>query len=213
MTGKQKTINADDQKTSIETTTSLNDCTPTGTLEEGDGQAISTIRGPNRDDAFALIDHPVKLACVIERSEDASGQYAGESYYPVAKSLQDKLIKHTRLVAFHPCLSQTGEHFILPQKLQLANSQQNSWNISLAEALSTPQGQWLRLWSDRGLQRYEFELVDIESDDKLEYPEFQNDLDRSLSENIIDSLKHPVIQHLLPPQNDNNGWEDFDYEV
>lgn len=214
MTDKKKPNKVDGLITSIETTTSLSDCHPIDGLQEGKGlPEESTIRRPKRDEAFTLVDDPVKLACVVKRNEDNLGQYAGESYHPVTASLQNKVEKGLRLVAFHPCRSQTGENFILPQKLQLANSLDNTWISSLAEALSTLQGQWLKLWSNSGLHRYEFDPVDIESDCDLAYPDFQKDLDMSLSANIIDSLEHPDIQHLMTSQSSHSGWGAFNYDV
>jgi hypothetical protein len=186
----------------------LNECAPLDRLNKN--SAISTpskLRRPGREEAFCRLGDPVTLGCIIEPKKDYLGYFSGEFYYPVVTDLQEKVGTHLRLVAFHPCQSQTGENFIFPQKLKKPDIRSNSWTCSLDEALNTPKEQWLRLWSNPSLKRYEHEAVEINADDEPAYANFKQDLDNALQQNIIRDLEHPVIQRLKEPKSGDSGWE------
>jgi hypothetical protein len=84
----------------------------------------------------------------------------------------------------------------------------NSWNASLAEALSLDHGLWRTIRSDKAAQCYQYEVVPASNETKREYPEFLDDLEQALTPNIITSLDHPVAQRILAEQQSVLGEED-----
>ncbi len=180
---------------------SLANCAPATSPPEAHRPATCPIiRRATQDEDFTTLADPVTLACIVDRQEDSWGNYTGEIYYPVSGTLQGNIGLPVRSVAFHPCITATGTTFIYPQKLDPPRSRVNSWNASLADALSHQPGHWRRIWSDSDAQRYQHDLVSARMEDTPAYPGFRDDLEQVLSPNIINSLDHPVIQRLLCQQ-------------
>jgi hypothetical protein len=160
---------------------------------------------PPRDEPFTRVDEGIALQCIIYRNRDQWGNYTGEEYYPVTADLHSTIPVPMRTVAFHPCISKPGQCYICPQKVDPPGSRSNPWNASLAEALSVPSGQWLKIWSDRDAERYQHELLPPQMEGTLEYPDFAKDLEKALVPNIIDTLNHPVLQRLLDDRAGRNN--------
>ena len=179
----------------------LDSCKPQASLSRADSpSAAPNIRKPGRDEVFTTAAGPTTIAVVIEHKLDFWGNPSGERYYPVTGGLQQQLVSDIRSVAFHPCVSASGQAFIFPQKLDPPQSWVNSWNASLATALTLPPGQWRVVWSDKGAECYQHDLMTAPVEGIPEYSDFQKDLENALSPNIIDCLDHPVIQRLLANQ-------------
>jgi hypothetical protein len=183
---------------SAESSSALDSCRPRNDQAPAKPQSkLDRIRRFQRDEAFTRVGNAVTYAILIHRKVDAQGYYRGEDYHPIPGALQAQLGSLLRSVAFTPCLSQSGEHFILARKVDPPGAPANSWNQSLAEALIEPPGQWMKIWSDSLVQRYQYELVQPQLEGSPEYPDFAQDLEAALSPNIITSLDHPVIQRIL----------------
>jgi hypothetical protein len=184
----------------------LDSCIPVSILEastdQGEGQII---RPAPRDEPFTRTGQTFELVCYVDRKTDAQGYYITEDYHPVLSALQPKVRQPLRLVRFHGCWSNPSKCFIYPQKKDIPGRRPNSWNASLAKALDTPAGQWLKIWSDSLTERYQYELVPPPIEGKPEYPEFQQDLETALKPNIIDRLDHPI---LLKAQQGNDAGDD-----
>jgi hypothetical protein len=174
---------------------SLNNCRP-ATLSAASTDQVEDqiIRPAPRDEPIALTGQIFELVCYVERRTDPQGYYIGEDYYPVHSALQPKVRQPLRLVKFHGCWSNSGKCFICPQKKDIPGRRPNSWNASLAKALDTPAGQWLKIWSDSLTEQYQYELVPPAVEGNPDYPEFQQDLEKALKPNIIDRLDHPILQ-------------------
>ena len=186
-------------------TSRLDSCKPTtGPLPT----SSTIIRKPGRAEVFTTVEEAPIIAVVIDRKLDNWGNSAGEEYYPVTGDVQSQVGSDIRSVAFHPCVSSTGLHFICPQKLDPPHARVNSWNASLATALALPPGQWRTVWSDKQAECYQHDLVTAPVDGIPEYPSFQEDLEKALSPNIINSLVHPVIQQLVCKQSAADDWGD-----
>jgi hypothetical protein len=185
---------------------SLDSCTPASipdaSADQGEDQII---RPAPRDEPITRTGQTFELVCYVERRTDAQGYYIGEDYYPVLSALQPKVRQPLRLVRFHGYCSNSGKCFIYPQKKDIPGRRRNSWNVSLAKALDTPPGQWLKIWSDSLTEQYQFEFVPPAIEGNPDYPEFQQDLEKALKPNIIDRLDHPI---LLKAQQGNDAGDD-----
>lgn len=180
---------------------SLNSCSPKPNFQPSN-PVITTqkIRRARRDEAFTTVGEPRLFSCLIDRKRDNWGNISGEDYYPVISDLQNQVGSSIRSVAFHPCVSSSGETFIYPQKLDPPNMWANPWNASLAEVFSIKQGLWRIVRSDKAAQCYHHEVVILPIGKKPEYPAFQDDLEQALTPNIITSINHPVVQKILAEQ-------------
>jgi hypothetical protein len=186
----------------------LDSCKPTASLlPAGSPPTASIIRKSGRAEVFTTTGMPPIIAVIIDRKLDSWGNSSGEIFHPVTGEIQNQVAAGIRSLAFHPCVSASGQAFIYPQKLDPAHSWANSWNASLATALTLPPGQWRTVWSDKGAECYQHDLVTAPVEGIPEYPHFQADLENALSPNIIDSLEHPVIQQLLGNQSAVNDLE------
>jgi hypothetical protein len=185
---------------------SLSSCIPTTAQQAVISQAVKNIiRRPRRDEPFTTVADPTTIACIVERKLDNWG----EEYYPVIGDLQNQVGAGIRSVAFHPCATASGETFIYPQKIDPPQAWANSWNASLAQALSLPPGQWRTVWSDKEAECYQHDLVAPQMENTPEYPKFQEDLEQALTPNIIDSLDHSVLQRLLGQQGTDSDIEEI----
>jgi len=183
----------------------LNSSTPKNTLDsyrpvaqhlEDETVGLMTIRNPDRHTAFCLTGNSYDVACIINRVQNELSDFGRESIHPVSGRVQAHHKHRLRNIRFHGCVSQTGELFIIQQKLSLPG-RTNPWNDSKAEILTTAAGIWLRMRSDRDKQCYTYEIVDLPAPEALDWPEFEDVLFEALSENLIDSPDHPL---LLPPK-------------
>ncbi len=196
--------------TGQEKTNPLHACSPVSGFQPSSSAAPEhKIRRPRRDEPFTTVAEPVPVACIVDRKSDNWGNPSGEDYYPVIAELQNQVGPGIRSVAFHPCVSASGEGFIYPQKLDPPHAWANSWNASLAQALSLPPGQWRTVWSDKEAECYQHDLVAPQMENTPEYPKFQEDLEQALTPNIIDSLDHPVLQRLLGQQDTDSDNEEI----
>ncbi len=141
-------------------TVSLSSCISTTAQQTVISQAVKNIiRRPRRDEPFTTVADPTTIACIVERKLDNWGNPSGEEYYPVIGDLQNQVGAGIRSVAFHPCATASGETFIYPQKIDPPQAWANSWNASLAQALSLPPDQWRTVWSDKMAECYQHDLV------------------------------------------------------
>jgi hypothetical protein len=207
MIGQKSTNKGDDSQGNTAGASCLDSCVPSTIPDAADTRATRpVIRRFQQDEPFTrVVTEPITIACLIDRKEDNGGFYAGEDYYPVPAQFQNQARRFLRNLAFHACVTAYGEWFILAQKLDLPHSRPNSWNESLAKALGEPVGQWLKVWSDSPAQRYQYELVQPQMEGTPEYPDFAEDLEKSLVPNIIDTLNHPVLQRLLDDRAGRNN--------
>jgi hypothetical protein len=209
MIDQDRTDKGDDIKAVTARASCLASCTPSTSLQPTDSHRTTpVIRRPQQDESFTRIAEPITIACIIERKEDSGGFYAGEDFYPVPKKYQDQMRRFLRNLAFHPCGTATRARIIVPQKLDPPHSRPNTWNESLAKALGEPVGQWLKIWSDSTVQRYQYELVQPQTEGTPEYPDFVEDLEKALAPNIIESLDHPVIQRIFDDRAGRNNSEE-----
>jgi len=148
------------------------------------------------DDLFIPVSAPTILVVVIYRILDDRGWLVSERFYPVLQSIQGLLPFPPLLMAFHPCVAESGETFVFPRKIDPPGLKANSWNQSLDEALQQS-GQWMRVWPDSQTERYHYEHVKGPDGILLEYPDFEADLAASLSANVIDRVDHPIIETIL----------------
>lgn len=193
-----------------ETTSPLHACSPVNGFHPSSSSIPkSKIRRPRRDEPFTTVAEPTQVACIVEQRKDNWGNPAGEEYYPVIGDLQNQVGKGLRTVAFHPCVSASGEGFIYPQKLDPPQAWANSWNASLAQALSLPPGQWRTVWSDKDAECYQHDLVTPPLEGIPEYPGFQEDLEQALTPNVIADLDHIVVQHILGQQDSVTDLEEI----
>tara|TARA_R110000823_G_C15947080_1_gene501119 strand:+ start:1790 stop:2449 length:660 start_codon:yes stop_codon:yes gene_type:complete len=160
------------------------------------GSSTGKIMKAQQDDLFAPVSPPKVLACVIHRVLDDRGWLVAEKYCLVPQHLQGLLPVGPRKLAFHPCVAESGKHFIFPRKIDSLGYKPNSWNQSLDEALQKV-GQWRRIWPDNQAERYHYEFAKGPDGVLLEYPGFEDDLAASLSSNIIDRLDHPILEAIL----------------
>lgn len=173
---------------------SLSACAPVADANQvADRGLPSRIRRPRRNEPFTTVAEPEVIACIVDHKRDNWGNPVSEDYYPVVGELQSHVGTSIRSIAFHPCATASGDKFIYPQKLDPPNTWANSWNASLAQALTLPPGQWRTIWSDKTAQCYEYELVDPPMEGIPKYPDFQADLEQALTSNIVSSLDHPVL--------------------
>lgn len=197
----QSTLAESNQDRSAGQGNSLDSCTPSGQPTASSHDTYqSIIRPAPRDEAFSPTGQTRGLLCYVRRRVDEEGYYKGEEYYPVIAALQHMVKVRLRSVTFHGCILHTGRHFIYPQKLDIPGRRPNSWNASLAEALSQRPGEWLRIWGDDFAQRYQFEIVPPPIDVTEDYMAFDADLVSALEPNVIERLDHPI---LLEAQNAN----------
>jgi hypothetical protein len=190
----------------------LEQCAPNP--EAFEEKVPSQIKRPLRDTAFTLTGQRVEIACIIEPLNDTSGRYAGERFHPVDAAVQHKISIPVRRVAFHGALSQTSENFILAQKLSSAHKPYCTWATSMALALETPAGVFVRLSSDRDNGRYVFETVDLPAPVSLNWPEFNAVLQAELADNIIDSVDAAVLKRLGQSKpRSQNGWDGVQYVI
>lgn len=176
----------------------LDNCKPTASRHQGSPHnPPPLIRRPSADQPFTRLAEPITLACVLDRHRDTEGRVLGEHYCPVTSAMQRQLQIKLREMVFHPCALANGAVFILPQKLDIPGYPANSWNASLAAALSEPFGQWLKIWTDQIVERYQFEHVPAPMSGLPDYRDFKTDLEKALAPNIIDRPNHPVIERIL----------------
>jgi hypothetical protein len=167
---------------------------PTQTVGSTDQSEDQVIRPAPRDEPFTRTGQTFDLVCFVKRKTDAQGYYITDEYYPVLGTLQPKVKLPLRWVTYHGCVLSPSKRFIYPQKKDIPGRRPNSWNASLAKALDTPAGQWLKIWSDSLTEQYQYELVPPAVEGNPDYPEFQQDLEKALKPNIIDRLDHPILQ-------------------
>jgi len=173
-------------------------CAPLTHQRTSDPRTLSkSITRPRRDEPFTTVADPIIVACVVDRKRARFSQQASEEYYPVTRELQQQAGTGLRSVAFHPCVNASGNTFIYPQKLDPPHAWPNTWNASLAQALSLPTGQWRTVWSDKEAECYQHELVEPPMESTPEYPNFREDLEQALTPNIIATIDHPVLQQIL----------------
>lgn len=153
------------------------------------------IRKPGREDVITTTGQKCSINCILDRTYDLAGNFLSETAHPVNKALVQKLKSQLRTITFNACLLNTGEPIIVPQKHDL-DTFKNTWNISLAQAMTTPPGHFFMLKSDPANQRYITDVVE-ESTDLPTYDAFEKDLTQALSSYVINSLEHPVVQKLL----------------
>lgn len=200
-------MNATDNTTNLESQTSeaepqqenaLDSCRPVqGSLSNSVAATTRKLRRSRRDEPFTSVSEPTVIACIVDRKRDNWGNQFGEEYYPVEREHQTHVGPEIRSIAFHPCVTATGETFIYPQKQDPPHTWANSWNASLAQALALPPGQWRTIWSDKEAECYQHEMVDPPKEGVPEYRNFREDLEQALTPNIIASLNHPILlQHL-----------------
>jgi hypothetical protein len=187
---------------------SLSNCTPSGLQPQSAPASDGKIRRSRRDEAFTTAGESKQIACLVDKRRDTWGNLSGEDYYPVIGNLQSQMGAIIRSIAFNPCVTASGATFIYPQKLDQPQALVNSWNASLAEALSLDHGLWRTIRSDKAAQCYQYEVVPASNETKREYPEFLDDLEQALTPNIITSLDHPVAQRILAEQQSVLGEED-----
>jgi hypothetical protein len=210
MNTKDISINPEDQPSTEQSQkdNSLENCSPTSGLQPHYPQtAENKIRRSRRDEPFTTVGDPKHIACLVDKNRDDWGNQTGEDYYPVIGDLQSQVGSSIRSIAFHPCVTATGETFIYPQKIDPPDIWANSWNASLAKALSLPDRQWRTVASDKAAQCYQYEQVNSPMSDTPRYLTFEDDLNQALTPNIVSKLDHPVVQKTLSEQQSDSDGE------
>jgi hypothetical protein len=130
------------------------------------------IRNPHYLQPFTRVGRPVFATGAVLKNYTEWGDYFYADCYlvPDESAHDPSWIVHP--IALHPCAFQTGEKFILLQIQERVSDTSATWEQSLAEALSAPIGQWLKIRANREQQRVEFELMSPQMAKTPEYPEF-----------------------------------------
>jgi hypothetical protein len=144
---------------------------------------------------FTLSGQSMETACLIEQIT-VNGRYAGEKYYPIDTTLQPPLAAHLRPMRFHQAVSETGEHRIVPQKLPLFDGSTNSWFESMEAAVIAAGKGWVTLKANKKQGVYEVTPSRRQKEHPEEWPDFFVDLEKSLGNNIVSSLDHPIFKAL-----------------
>ena len=160
-------------------------------------EATISIRPRGRGEIFSTTGDKITISCLIERTLDSLGNFQHEKFYPIKQDLIPEISDQIRIVTFHGCQSLEGGHFIYPCKNN-AGAFKNSWNSSLEQALQTPSGTYFSLSVNAKLQTYEVELYEGQVPSKSPlFSNFESSLTEILSESIITSANHPMVQALL----------------
>lgn len=155
-----------------------------------------TIRRSQSGEAFCRTGNETTLNCLLRRHHDEYRNFQGEDFCPVIGELQERVKKHLRPVRFVGGLNEAGEYFIYPQKLNTKRNS-NSWNSSLAVALSQDPGVFIRLTSNTEQQRYDFSVVDRTCEIPLDIEDFQSQLLKALENDLIESADHSVYKKFV----------------
>ena len=175
-----------------------------------DGNAVANkIRRSGRNEVFSTTGSQKELPCALWRIRDGIGNLVSEVYCPVARALHQQLPVKMRMVRFHACISESGETFIYPQKLDPPGMPANSWNESLDKALSSHPREWITLWSDSEVQSYQYEPVRSDSQARIEYPDFEKDLSEALEPNFINDVNHPIVRELQGQRRRRDDREEY----
>ncbi len=130
------------------------------------------IKNPHYLQPFTRVGRPAFATGAVLKNYTEWGDYFYADCYLVPDESAYEPSWTVHPIALHPCAFQTGEKFILLQIQERISDTSATWEQSMAQALSVPIGQWLRIRADREKQRVEFELMCSQMTKTPEYPEF-----------------------------------------
>ena len=150
------------------------------------------IKNPHYLQPFTRVGHPVFATGAVKKNYTEWDEYFYADCYLTPDESAHEPSWTVHPIALHPCAFQSGEKFILLQIQERVSDTSATWEQSLAEALSAPIGQWLRIRANREQQRVEFELMSPQMAKTPEYPEFLAEV-LSLAVSVqIPNLEHQI---------------------
>jgi hypothetical protein len=147
---------------------------------------------PGRNQPFTIVGKPIEVYCFEMAMHHEHGQYTGEAYFPMNSVLREQLKVSTRALALHPAISYPDKPFIFPQVLERRSSERNDRDTSLQTAIRTAPGNWMELWYDEDIGRFQYLHEAQDPEDAPEYPGFVWDCLNALGESFILHPEHPL---------------------
>ncbi len=130
------------------------------------------VKSPQHFEAFTRVGNSIPATGAVEKIPTECGSYACAQCYLVPDEGQSEFTFPVHPVLLHPCVFECGIPFILLQILEQPSEGAGTWERSLAEALNTPIGQWLRVFANYQQERVEYELLEAPHTVIPEYPDF-----------------------------------------
>ncbi len=165
-------------------------------LNHSQEEQLIEIYHPSKEEVISTTGHSATITCVLDRLKDpATGFYIGEIIHPVTGEIAHQVKALLRTVKIHGCHSDNEGLFFLPEK-KSPRGKRNTWNTSLGNILDSDPGLYFSIQSDRDNGKYVKTEVK-QSDEVPTFDDFEEQLLKTLRENVITSMEHPVIQKLL----------------
>lgn len=143
--------------------------------------------------AFATTSDKLTLMCAIFRTvNEETGSYAGENFVPINANITANFDGICRAITFHYAVTDQGEDAIIAVKHD-ADGHRNTWNRSLAHALELSKSSYVHVISNKALNRYDVEQLDIEVDLPSSVENFADLLLAALGGDVINSTSHPLF--------------------
>lgn len=136
------------------------------------------------------------VACLIETLRDASGNFSGERFYPVASDIQQhrRIKPHVRNIELRSARTASGEARLVPRKLPKTGMSLNSWSESAETCIAAATERWGTIISDQAERRYDFHPGVRPPQMADEAPEVSELFEKYLSGEAIESLEHRYIR-------------------
>lgn len=138
-----------------------------------------------------------QLAVIIDAKRSGSGQYRGEEVYAVPAGMQTQpdIARRLRIITVRAACDESRTPRLLFTKEPLPYAQPNSWIASAAVVTQAATQGWVRVWSDRISERYQYEPV-AGLPDPGPFPDLDEMIDAVFADKVITSENHPVLQEL-----------------
>jgi hypothetical protein len=144
-------------------------------------------------------EQALTLSGIPERHLDESGNYRGQTIHLVAGDIQTEpsVARLLRAFEFRGASTTGGHTGLLYRMLPSPTAGANSWLVSAESTMHSLVGTWGRVTSDHNASVYRFERLNQPTRIDNGIPDVDDLIDELLTDFVIESLEHPVLQRLL----------------
>ena len=155
-------------------------------------QAIKVGR-PLGNMAFTILGKSIDMVCLLDKIEDADGNFRGDSFFPITQSLQKALRDSLTPICFHFAVDKTGAQYLMPQKKARLNGGTSSWVESMEGVIDAAREGWVTLRSDHRNKCYTASHVTNNIPMPQDIPDIEDELYKALKDNTITNPDHPIL--------------------